>query len=213
MIGGFMYKRMGDLEVGDVIVGSNGEKVVVTEAYDPHIPEKMYEITLENDEVVQASGNHLWYVESSFDRSYHAERRRVGRKALKGIPAPALEDLITIAESDEEIETMLVDMVALCQFDESDSNLVGVVRRVAESLGHIAENNSEYQDLYTDEVIHLSNTVRSYDAKQFCQQILSLRGDHKHRKRWPLIVGRVVTTEQLVWSYTDVDIPTIRKID
>ena len=78
-------KKFGDLKPGDVIVGKNGEPTTVVEVYDEHIPERMFEIEMDNGTTIKASGNHMWYVETDFDYVYHRERRSKGKKALQNI--------------------------------------------------------------------------------------------------------------------------------
>lgn len=68
-------KKFGDLVPGDQIIGANGKPVTVTAAYEKHIPKVMYEIEMEDGEVVQASGNHMWYCETELDEKnkFHYE--------------------------------------------------------------------------------------------------------------------------------------------
>jgi len=198
--------KFGDLQDGDIIRGANGEPLVVKKGYDTHIPETMYEIESDDGKTIKASGNHLWYIETSNDYSLHRQRRISGRKIVKELNEEAVKLLVETAESDDEIETSVADMIELIG-SRKDSEVVNMIVRIAESLGHIAENSSEMSDIHTGEVIKSDN--RTYDAKLFAQQILSMMG-RKMQKRWPLIVGRVVTTEQLVNFYEDAELPVMR---
>ena len=60
-------EQFGSLKPGDKLLGSDGQPVTVTNVYDKHYPREMYEIEMEDGEVVQASGNHLWYCETTSD--------------------------------------------------------------------------------------------------------------------------------------------------
>lgn len=60
-------EQFGNLKPGDKLLGSDGQPVTVTNVYDKHYPVEMYEIEMEDGEVVQASGNHLWYCETTSD--------------------------------------------------------------------------------------------------------------------------------------------------
>lgn len=192
-----ILKRFGDLEPGDVVKDDNGE-VTVIEAYDEHIPETMYEVETESGATVKASGNHLWYVETSLDINLHSERRRIGSKLFKKLPKNVIDELLEIAEysGEEEIETALIDMIALLDVENNPEAVASLIR-IAESIGPISENNIKMRDLYVNEDT-IVNTVRNYDAKRFAQQILSLTGNKKFRKKWSLVVGRVVTTERML---------------
>lgn len=192
-------KRFGDLVEGDIILGPNGEHVPVVRAYDEHMPETMYEIETEDGSIIKASGNHLWYVETSFDYSYHRARKRENRRIFGKLNSEIIANLEGISSSEDEIETGLADMVALCEFDFNDRKAVAALERIASSIGHIAETSTKYEDFLTgEEQLSDLNPVRSYDAKLFTQQILSATGKRKYRKKFPLVIGRVVTTEEMV---------------
>lgn len=86
--------NFGDLVPGDKIIGANGNPVTVTATYEKHIPKDMYELEMEDGEVVQASGNHLWYCESSVDEKHKKEYLRLAKAFFenKVIPEPLEED-------------------------------------------------------------------------------------------------------------------------
>lgn len=203
-------KKFGDLQVGDVILGPNGEEVTITQAYDAHMPERMFEIELENGESIKASGNHLWYVETKFDYEYHRERRREAKKLLKTVlTSEMLDNLREIAISDDDIETSLTDMVNLLEAGDNRP-IQYILERVARSIGHVSENTVTYQDMEMSDVDSedLTYDVRHYDASVFCQQVLSLTGQRKYKKQYPLVVGSVVTTLELMDLY-QVEIPVL----
>lgn len=206
-------KKFGDLVPGDVIRGSNGQETMVTAAYDHHIPERMFEIELEDGTSVKASGNHLWYVETKFDYAYHRERRREAKKILKqALNTEMLENLVGIAESEEDIETSLMDMTNLLEAWEKRP-IIYILERILESIGHVSENKGEYQDISTGETyVNPVGDVRHYDAKLFAQQILSLTGKREFVKKYPLVVGKVITTLDLL-DLPDADIPVLKSVD
>lgn len=205
-----MLKKFGDLVPGDVIRGADGREVKVVAAYDEHVPETMYELELDSGATIKASGNHLWYVETEFDYSLHRKRRADGKRFFKNISKDGMELLIEQANYVDYTETALMDMVALADAVGNREATQALVR-IAESMGHVAENNQALEDLESGEVIQ-DVMVRTYDAKIFSQQILSLTGKREYKKRWPLIVGRVVTTEDIVNFYANSDIPVMNKL-
>lgn len=192
-------KRFGDLVEGDVIRAPDGSMTTVTEAYDQYIPKTMYEIEDNNGNTIKASGNHLWYIETDLDISLHAERRRAGSKLFKKLSKENFDELLKLAEFDgeEEIETTLIDVMCLINMDR-DPEALKVIVRVAESIGPVSESNVIFQDYINTDDREIKATIRGYDAKRFGQQLLSLTGVRKYKKRWPLITGRVVTTEQMI---------------
>lgn len=206
-----MLKRFGDLVPGDIIRGADGREVEVVAAHEPHIPEKMYELELDDGSTLKVSGNHLWYIETEFDYSLHRKRRSDGKRLFKNISEEGLELLIESASYEDYTETALMDMVALADAVDNPEATQALVR-VAESIGHVAENNQALEDLASGEILE-SVLVRTYDAKIFSQQILSLIGKKEFKKRWPLVVGRVVTTEDIVNFYADAELPVMRPLE
>lgn len=87
-------KEFGDLKPGDRIVGSDGQPITVTDVYEKHIPEKMYEIEMEDGEIIQASGNHLWYCETNSDELGKEMYRQIALEYFKNneIPEKLVED-------------------------------------------------------------------------------------------------------------------------
>lgn len=201
-----------ELEVGDYVVGPDGEFVEVATVYDEHIPETMYEITLENGETIEASGNHLWYIETENDIATFHSRLKTSRKYLqKKMTDEKYDKLLDVATNYEAVivETSLIDMISLIS-DPEDREAFKILLRVADSLGHISENEEVMEDFETGEYLDQTN-IPHYDARLFSQQILAL---YKRRfaRRWPIVKGQVVTTEELVNLYDSADIPTIKEM-
>lgn len=81
-------KEFGDLIPGDKIIGADGEPVTVTAAYEKHIPKAMYEIEMEDGEVVQASGNHMWYCETELDEKNKSHYKELAREYFSSHEIP-----------------------------------------------------------------------------------------------------------------------------
>lgn len=107
-------KEFGDLVPGDKIIGADGSPVTVTASYEKHIPEKMYEIEMEDGEVVQASGNHLWYCETELDEKNKDYYEKIAREYFDNHEIPdkldedelfPIQDMILIFG--DEVNTIL----------------------------------------------------------------------------------------------------------
>ncbi len=61
-------KKLGAIEDGDVIIGSDGKPVTVLKAHKAHLPERAYAIRFASGEVIHAGGEHLWSVKTGDDR-------------------------------------------------------------------------------------------------------------------------------------------------
>lgn len=194
------------LREGDVLQGTNGNTTVL-KVYEEHLPKTMYRLEFEGGKIIEASGNHLWYIETDLDRSLHRKRIKDAKKLFKKTSAETIEDLLDIAAKDEVVETRLIDILDLFGASSGQGEMAKAIKRVASSIGHIAEENTIFQDMSTGETED-GISVRIYDARLFAQQILALH-DRKFRKKWPLILGSVVTTAELSRIALSVDIPEI----
>lgn len=105
---------IGELKPGDKILDHNGQPVEVSAVYDKYIPERMYEIEMEDGEVIQASGNHMWYCETPSDIAFKEEYIRLAKEFFenKKIPEKLEEDEL-FSKNDiihifgDEVSTML----------------------------------------------------------------------------------------------------------
>ena len=155
----------------------------------------------------------MWYVVTDIDRAMHAERVKEAKKVL----APLLNKkhnsvvknrLISFAENvyreDFPLEIPTVDMVALLYNDNNvdmsnpDVNRVfHVVQRISDSVGVVSEQNTTLRDyVFVDEKEEFKE--KFYDARLLAQQILSLAAERKWRKKYPIRVGKVVTTVEML---------------
>lgn len=61
------WKRMGDIQVGDSVIGSNGLPVRVSGVY-PQGLKPLYQVTFTDDSSVRCTDEHLWSVHTSYDK-------------------------------------------------------------------------------------------------------------------------------------------------
>lgn len=203
-------KPLKDIKAGDVILGPDNEEVTVLQDYEEHFPDEMYEIELDNGVKIKASGNHLWYIETEFNKQNYKNRVKKARKYFKRLTKEMIKELEDISNSEDDIETSLIDMLALIDA-VNDTEAFEIMFRIAKSLGKVSENNTLLKDSITGETVPFNN-VSHYDAKQFSQQILSLM-DKKYEDKWKIVLGEVVTTNELMDFYDVVSIPTLKDID
>lgn len=201
-------KNFGDLQPGDQLIGSDGQPVTVVRAYDEHIPESMWEIELEDGSLIKASGNHLWYCETRLDWELHSLRKRTAKKLLKNATPQAIALLEESAAKENPVETRLVDMVTLLQA-AGNQEYVNAIERVADAIGHVSENTMVFEDLNGegDE----EESIRTYDARLFAQQLLKLTGKRKY-KHYRLIVGSIMTTDAMMELGETIEIPVTKPL-
>lgn len=198
-------KTFGELEAGDMIRGTSGP-TTVTQVYKEHTPDSMYRIAFDNGKEIEASGNHLWYIETSLDRQLHKRRVKKFRKLFSPLSEELERELKSILALNTIAETALIDVIELMQSYESKEKINALIR-IAESIGPVAEEDSEAQDLLTGDSIRTEG-IRLYDAKRFVQQIFAL-SSKAWEKKWPIMVGKVVTTEYLATLALHVEIPDV----
>jgi hypothetical protein len=203
-------KRLGDIQEGDRVMGSDGLPATVTRAHGEHLPQRMFEIEFDDGGKIEASGNHLWYIETQEDRRGLRKRMKLAQKILKDLPAEVEEGLSELAQSEGEEELYLDEMIEVLALEVDGEIINGICVRIAEALGHVAEDTLTHQDLLTGSTIE-EFFHRSYDGRLFAQQVLALR-DPKLRKTWPVVGGRVVTTQQLFDFYDDENIPLVKPL-
>lgn len=195
----YEIKRFGDLEEGDVLLGTADHTRVRT-AFDPHLPEDMYELENEKGESIKVSGNHLWYIETEVDLSCHGVRLREGRAAFKGLlpeTVALLEEMADDSVVDLEVEATMAEMFTAAECDGlTPENRANALYRIGEAIGPITETIAD-----SEEVGLGTRKIPGYNGVVFAQQILALMKPRKY-KQWPVIVGRVITTRELA-EYVD----------
>lgn len=204
-------KTFGELKPGDVILDPQGLEVEVKTVYDEHTPERMYEIEFEDGTVIEASGNHLWYVEATTDVSTHRQRLKHAKKLLKPATAKWRDGLENIAYLDEPYEVSLQDVLEILDFVSDEMERFQFVLRLLASVGHVVEETRTYQDMSTGDEIP-APMEKLYDGRRVAQQLLSLTGQNHYGRQWPVIRGRVVTTDEIEAFYQDADFPVLKSL-
>lgn len=199
-------KKFRELVEGDFIVGSSGAPVRVKSVYEEHVPERMFRLEFTGGKTIEASGNHLWYVETSLDKSLHRKRLRDWKKLFGELSPEDEEDLLFVAEMEGQAETALSAMIEFMRAEEDPEKWRAVVR-VAESIGPVMEESASMEDLYSGDSVSKAE-LRLYDGPRFTQQLLAL-WSKKHRRRWPVIVGRVMTTLEIANSSLSIELPDV----
>lgn len=110
----YKIKKFGDLKVGDKLVSSTGETATVTDVYEKHIPERMYEIEMEDGHTIKASGNHLWYCETDTDVKEKESYMELAREYFANNEIPSKREdnphyplHILIRQFGDDVNTML----------------------------------------------------------------------------------------------------------
>ena len=204
-------KKFGELKEGDFITGSDGKPVEVVKVYDEHIPETMFSLEMDDGTVIDASGNHLWYVESELDLSLHRSRVKTARKLLSRVEPIVWEELEELASYPDHAEISLADLVELFSA-HSNRALTSILVRVAESIGPVAEESAQIEDVYSGKTVRSVKAIRLYEARLFSQQLLALK-DKKWEKKWPIVRGQVMTTEQLSVYALTINLPEVKPLN
>lgn len=189
--------NFGDLKPGDKIIGSDGNPVTVTAAYEKHLPKSMYEIEMEDGEVVQASGNHMWYCETNADLKEKEEYIRLAKEFFNSREIPP--------KFPEDEYFPLVDIVKL--FGNEVKNML-FIEKAAKSLGY-----SSYTPhlIYTDKmkVADYKEAVMNYSYNDLIDFLHSMKSAIFENKGY-FYFGEVRTTEKifsLIENGEEVNIP------
>lgn len=131
------YKKMKDLERGDKLLGSNNNITTVTDVYEEHIPERMYQLEFDNGEIIEASGNHLWYSESQTDLDEKDEYFTIAKEFFEKNVIP----------NHDETNPYYPIEIILDKFPDSAKSFI---YRVCLSLGHSGTTPEVFFDGYLD---------------------------------------------------------------
>lgn len=176
--------EFGDLKPGDKIVGSDGKPVTVTNAYEKHYPESMFEIEMADGEVVQASGNHMWYCETNLDKKNKDEYRKLAEDFFANNEIPSK------LEEDELFPTK--DII---QIFGDDVNTMLFIEKACKSLGY-----SSYTPhlIYSDKmkVADKREAIMNYSYNDFMDFLHKIR-DVVLKNKGYFYFGEVRTTEQI----------------
>lgn len=199
------YKRMGDITEGDILIGSENAQIPVNHAYEAHTPERMFRLRFSNGEIIEASGNHLWYTVSSLDRQLHSQRLKEAKEHL--LPALGEKKIAWLRhnadyEAENSPEVDLSFLFDVLNVDDTTPGAANQMIRIAESIGPVAHR---YEYVYDENDEQLKETgdrrKRIYSLKLFCEQTLALIAEatgKKHRTSHQLLKGKVRTTEEIV---------------
>lgn len=86
-------KRLHDVKVGDKVIGSDGQPVEVTHVFDKYTPSSMYQIEMDDGQVIKCSGNHLWYCETNDDRANKKDYIKLAKHYFRWHKIPTMDNL------------------------------------------------------------------------------------------------------------------------
>jgi len=85
------FKKMGDIEVGDELIGLNGKGTKVKELFDIAYPERAFDLTFGNGAVIKAGVEHKWTIKvQGIERKY---------REWHTVDTGRLEELMKLAET------------------------------------------------------------------------------------------------------------------
>lgn len=191
-------KTFANIEVGDVIIGSNGDPVTVTEVYEEHYPKDMYLITMEDGSTVKASGNHLWYSETEEDFSNREEYMELARVFYSTYDIP------------EKVDGYVAfpKAVILGKFSGAGEQTLEYIERTLDTLGWAVETPNVIFDGYMEIVDE--ETVKRYDYNDFISFLGKQRDALDNNGYFQF--GKVRTTNELVEISGEVNIPTVEEM-
>lgn len=202
-----IYKTMGELEEGDQLLGSEAGGTTVTDAYDAHVPDRMFRLRFSNGQVIEASGNHLWYTVTGLDKQLHKQRIKDARAhVVPHLNERKMSWLKKMANADAELSPN-VDMEFIADalaIDGSKVDLYNQVVRILESIGPVAMRNEYIYDEGAGTQEAGTKARRIYSLKLFCEQALALVSESigkKHSSPYELLKGKVRTTEDIAHTW------------
>lgn len=149
------FKKLGELEVGDVIYGADGKKTNITYITDTMYNLKMYKITFSNGEVITACEDHLWNISSTDWKRHNQKVKTLSTKEM----IPLLEQY----KSRSKPAKMFVDHCETVEFDNNelkiDPYLLGLW------LSDENEDFDEYIKHISEEYEHSKTSINEHFSK------------------------------------------------
>lgn len=176
--------NFGDLVSGDRIIGSDGQPTTVTDVYEKHLPESMYEIEMEDGEVVQASGNHLWYCETNIDEKNKVEYMELAKEFFENYEIP-----------EKLKEDELFPLKDFIQIFGKDIYTILFIEKACKSLGYSSYTPHFY---YEDKIKKSSNreAILNYSYNDFIEFLTRMKHTLETEKGY-FYFGEVRTTSEI----------------
>lgn len=197
-------KQFGDLQVGDQLIGSDGQPVTVTDVYEKHHPDKMYEIEMEDGQVIKASGNHLWYCETEIDKKNKNEYIRLAKVFFENnqIPNKINED-----------EALPLEVMINMFGDNISTKLF--IEKACKTLGY-----SSYTPIVTQELMKSGNAeitnkkeIFNYSYNNLINFLKDMKNSLENEDGF--MFGQVRTTEEIfdiAKRNVSINIPTVKEL-
>lgn len=184
--------QFGDLNPGDKIIGADGKVVEVTASYEKHIPKSMYEIEMEDGEVVQVSGNHLWYCEDTVDN--------LGKDRYRELAIDFFENNVIPDKLEEDELFPLQDMIKI--FGDKVSTII-FIELACKSLGYTSYTpHLMYDDKM--KVAGRKEAILNYSYNDFIDFLYQMKSATLENKGY-FYFGQVRTTDE-IFSLMEKDI-------
>lgn len=193
------HKRMGDIEVGDVLLGPNGEETTVVATYDEHIPDRMYELEMENGEIIRCSGTHLWYTETTSDKKNKRKYKKLAKNWFKAHK----EALPYQDEAEAYPIEVLVKKFGTTQEEQEFLHLACLSLGPTYNTPHIL-----VEDL--TKVVAEEN-IYSYCVKDLSEFIEDMRSSVIHKNGY-FYFGQVRDTDEVFRITEEINIPTTEEV-
>lgn len=194
-------KPLRKIKVGDKIVGSDGKAVVVTHVYDSYVPDKMYEITMEDGQTIKCSANHLWYCETQTDIKEKKEYLKLAKYYFKHETIPNY-DILLPAYPYSMIGTKF----------SNNKKCQKLIQRAALSLGP----TYQVPNVIFDGTKYIrEEKVYTYSFNDLIDFLKGLQHVVNQDKEQYFFFGKVRETQQIValGDYSDVNIPELNDLN
>ena len=172
------FKRMGDIEVGDELIGLNGKGTKVKELFDIAYPKRAFDLTFANGAVIKAGVEHKWTIKvEGIERKY---------RKWHTVDTGRLEELMKLAETKPALKVYVprvkrVDMNG--EIPDIDAYTVGA---------WLGDGGSWHPTITSEDEGILNNIRKVYDFVEGASQvegsnaktyyIVSKNKDSKHER-------------------------------
>ena len=164
------WKMLGDLEVGDSVIGRNGEPCTVLSVHDqPLESTEAYRITLDDGQTILADAQHQWVVSDYADRRRPRSAKHLAAQQNRETLTRQIDELKSVASeagerllSTRELSELIEEQTSIERW--STSGLYASLRMV-----DAAAEDSRYAETSAVDAFVSEHEVDIYDVAEFCR--------------------------------------------
>jgi replicative DNA helicase len=189
------YTTFGEINLGDKIIGIDGNQYNVTGVHPIETDLETYEVTFDDGASVKVGGDHEWYTETCSSRKSASSSRKQDAKSKPALPEKVINQLKAELSNTNACDTM--HLVSLAQFVGLPSANPTMIR-IASMLPSVG------QTVYTRNVEHKSKVYNSNEVAKISYDNSRLSRIHEDTTIYSKVATMVHAIESKKVTITEI---------